>query len=112
MSEHEFDSDNFFEQLNHAKYNKKDRIIEQQAADIDALRGFAQSIVDYLEQEPDYVIESLAVKFGLLEKITVFEPCPYEPCGCKEYCDKDEFREGVECLKRTLILNPNLQQTS
>ncbi len=84
--------------------------------DLEKLRKFAQDILsscqDYaIDYEIDeFYLHDIAVKHGLIEPVTVYSPCGDENthCYCNEYCHSDEFKDGVECFRKTKTLTGEL----
>lgn len=74
------------------------------------LRAFAQDVMrSWPHGDVDGGdLQETAVRHGLLRLKT---PAPKEPCGedcmCAEYCDADEWAEGVTCYEKTALLTPN-----
>lgn len=74
------------------------------------LRAFAQAV---MEAWPEGDIEGgylqyIAEKHGLLAHETRYEPCG-ESCHCANYCDSEDWKKGVSCYRRTLLLTGELE---
>ena len=72
----------------------------QTATTLEALRAFANEIIDTMQLDVDGV-QDCAEKHGLLEAAEVTEPCEQEPCYCAEYGDWPQY-----CYRKTATLKP------
>ena len=79
-------------------------LAREAAIELEAQRSFAQAIMEAwpLGDVDGDDLQGLAIKHGLLE---LRLPAPTEPCcescNCAEYCSTDEWRQGVECYRKT-----------
>lgn len=80
-------------------------------SDTDKLRAFAQDIMNiWPEGDVDGgELQEIAVKHGLLKPEIRHEGCGNNDyrCYCEEYCTSEEFVAGVECFRKTPLLNGN-----
>lgn len=83
------------------------RCIAEAKSERDKLRAFAQ---DVMEDWPDvgsldgYDLQMLAVKHGLLAETTHHKPCCDEGCNCASMVDEQDWQEGVQCYRSTVLL--------
>ena len=73
------------------------------------LRSFAQAVMECwpMGDLDGDILQDAAVAHGLLVPETRHEPCA-EGCNCAENADAQEWRLGVVCYRKTLLLKgPN-----
>ncbi len=91
-----------------------DLVILGLRAELDKLRAFATAIMMYW---PDGDVDGgglqeMAIKYGLL---SLADPAPTAPCAvdcmCAEYYGPDDWHDGVECYRRTALIDPDTNTT-
>lgn len=85
-------------------------------SDLDKLRAFAQAVMEIWPEGVNWDagdIQDMAVKHGLLVPEIRHEDCSVEgvsTCQCAEYCSPEEFKSGVECFRKTELLNGKAEE--
>jgi hypothetical protein len=80
-------------------------LMEWAAKEIDALRAFAQAVMEawpIFDIDGD-TLQEVALKHGMLKPETRYEPCG-ETCACAEYTGQSEWDDGVVCYRFTQLL--------
>lgn len=80
-------------------------VCKHKQTQIDALRGFAQ---DIMESWPESGIdgdelERAAIKYELVKMRPCTTPCK-PGCCCTDYYDEEEFAAGIPCYRYTKLL--------
>lgn len=87
--------------LNRSEHQSNDALLSENKK----LRAFA---VEIMSAWPEGDIEGgylqyIAEKHGMLMPETRYEPCG-ESCHCANYCDSEDWEQGVSCYRRTALL--------
>ena len=87
--------------------------IDRQDKEIEALRGFANELCEVVFDGGSLDgsdIQDMMLEHGLLIAEIMNEPCEKgsSSCRCQEYCSSEDFRNGVECYRKTPVLKGEL----
>jgi len=80
-------------------------LVAHYADETKKLRAFA---VEVMSAWPEgYIdggyLQNIAEKHGMLVPETRYEPCG-ESCHCANYCDSEDWEQGITCYRRTWLL--------
>ena len=86
--------------------------IDRQAHQLKALRGFANKLCESVFDGGSLDgsdIQDMMLEHGLLIAEIMNEPCEKgsSRCRCQEYCSSEDFKNGVECYRKTPVLKEN-----